>query len=396
MTFEPLAKGEKKFAAVQKTEFTKDPSGNGPEVFSASKTKEVDRKGTRLGKGPKQDMNKTQVAAESTVIDEGNAENKFKKNLHTVKTGMKKDIVDSANRIAFSKGDNNSEKRTNAVKAWKRIGRNNQKPDFVTKEEDTTMAEVAAESEVQEITNREWEDSKEDKRVDKKAGYVDGTKKDKEADKKMVDSINKAEKHVMKEDHSDILEFILDVKPLEFEKAYFVKLQERVTILSEAFEQVIGKELFGEGVDVVELKPEVEDVNESFDIDESLDLTEANNVNTLRVKHQHHYRLASQFSNESVEMLRKAHQYGRTTDIGKHFDTVANELGKRADSHNKAASTAKEMLTKAGIPMYEEVVDEGKVNQYPDGTSDPENKEKFKVKKRNADGTAEYEKEKNK
>lgn len=54
----------------------------------------------------------------------------------------------------------------------------------------------ASESIVAEITDKEWEDSAEDKRVDKKNGFKDGTPKDEKADKKMVKAINKAEKTV--------------------------------------------------------------------------------------------------------------------------------------------------------------------------------------------------------
>lgn len=58
----------------------------------------------------------------------------------------------------------------------------------------TALTDYAHKKRVNEITDKEWEDSAEDKRVDKENGFKDGTPKDKTADKKMVKSINKAEK----------------------------------------------------------------------------------------------------------------------------------------------------------------------------------------------------------
>jgi hypothetical protein len=58
----------------------------------------------------------------------------------------------------------------------------------------TALTDYAHKKRVNEITDKEWEDSAEDKRVDKENGFKDGTPKDKAADKKMVKSINKAEK----------------------------------------------------------------------------------------------------------------------------------------------------------------------------------------------------------
>lgn len=340
MGYEPIAKGEKKFAAVQPTEFTKDPAGNGPDLFSGAKTKVVDRKGTRLGKGPKQDMNASLVS---------------------------------------------------------------------------------------EITDREWEGSAEDKRVDKKNGFKDGTPKDEKADKKMVKSINKAEKTVKEEqidegnkenkqkknnvefqvgfkrlqgvsrkrpsektfgrsvnrnsssegfkreykeklreeqmaDHSDLIDLILNKNPLEFEEAYFEKLAERVTVLTEEFEKSIGATILAEKAEVKTeevVEPVTEEYNEEemFKLDESLDLTEANNVQTLRIKHSFHRGEAQKFSNEAIDLSSKAFRHGRSTEIGKHLTSTANELGKKADRHGEAAETAKQMLKKQGIDIWESVDD---------------------------------------
>jgi len=240
MPYEPIPKGEKKFVAVQPTKFTKDPAGNkpesGPDVFTGGNTKAVDRAKSRLGKGPNQkiDYEKAEVAAES-VIDEGNKENKAKKNNQDFHIGFKmlqgveKKRPDEKERGRTIRRNSSSA----AIKHFIKTGMA-----YTDKDKN--------ESVVTEITDREWEGSSEDKRCDKKNGFKDGTPEDKKADKKMVNAINKTEKTV-KEDHSDIISLILDVKPLEVEEAFTEKMQELITSLVEEIKKDIAKSLFEGG-----------------------------------------------------------------------------------------------------------------------------------------------------
>lgn len=310
MTYTPIAKGEKKFAEVQPTEFTKDPAGNGPDLFSGAKTKVVDRKSTRLGKGPKQDMEKEQVAAESEQIDEGNKINKEKKGEFHRSLGSK--IMKGVETNYTSDKEVNDSIRNN----WhKKVGR---------------------------TLTRNWPTN---------SGRTVGWKE--------VANHKESIKEEDMTDHSDLIDLILNKNPIEFEEAYFEKLAERVTVLTEEFEKSIGATIFESDVEVKTEEPVTEEYNEEemFKLDESLDLTEANNVQTLRIKHSFHRGEAQKFSNEAIDLSSKAFRHGRSTEIGKHLTSTANELGKKADRHGEAAETAKQMLKKQGIDIWESVDD---------------------------------------
>jgi len=288
MTYSPIAKGEKKFFDLQPTEFTKDPAGNGPDLFSGAKTKEVDRSKNRLGKGPKQDMSKEQVAAESEQIDE-------------ISKGKLIDYHSDKAEKHYIKADKREAGASHA----------NQQRHGMTK--------VPA------------------------SGY------------------RVHEQETQMADHSDLIDLILNKNPIEFEEAYFEKLAERVTVLTEEFEKSIGATLFESDVEAKTEEPVQEefeyDEEAMFDLDESLDLTEANNVQTLRIKHSFHRGEAQKFSNEAIDLSSKAFRHGRSTEIGKHLTATANELGKKADRHGEAAETAKQMLKKQGIDIWESVDD---------------------------------------